>query len=72
MRSEIGIECVDDVGDFQILRLRHGGGKPFPEIAQHLPPIGIALGHLIKLVFQPRRKAGIDIMAEEAGEEGGY
>ena len=70
MRAEIGVQRVDDVGDFQILGLRDGLGEIVPESAHHLAPVGIALGDLVELLLQPGGEAGIDIAREEAGEEG--
>ena len=71
MRAEFLVQRRDHVADLQVLGLVHRLGELVPEGVHHLPPVQLAGGDVVQLLLQRGGEAGIDVVLEEADQEGG-
>ena len=71
MRPEVLVQRGDHVADLEVLGLVDRARELVPERAQHRPPFGVAVGDVVELLLHRGGEAGIDVVLEEADQEGG-
>ena len=71
VRAEFLVQRVDHVGDLQLSGVFDGLGELVPEGVHDLAPVERAGGDVVEFFLKAGGEAGIDVVFEEADQEGG-